>query len=158
MNRYSLKLNTMSEKHYDPQMHTAEHILNQTMVRMFGSGRSFSSHLEKKKSKCDYRFTRPLSEEEVETLQNTVNSIIADNRKVTEECIPRSQAEKEYNLGRLPDDVGDTIRIIKVDGYDACPCIGTHVGNTSEIGQLRIISTDFADGVLRIRFKLDRPE
>lgn len=148
----------MSEKNYDPQMHTAEHILNQTMVRMFGSGRSFSNHLEKKKSKCDYHFTRPLSEQEVEALQNTVNSIIASNREVTEEYIPRSQAEKEYNLERLPEDAGDTIRIIKVDGYDSCPCIGPHVENTSEIGQLRIISTDFADGVLRIRFKLDRPE
>lgn len=148
----------MSEKNYDPQMHTAEHILNQTMVRMFGSGRSFSNHLEKKKSKCDYRFTRPLSEQEVETLQNTVNSIIANNRKVTEEYIPRSQAEKEYNLERLPEDAGDTIRIVKVDNYDSCPCIGPHVENTSEIGQVRIISTDFADGVLRIRFKLDRPE
>ena len=147
----------MSEKQYDPQMHTAEHILNQTMVRMFGSARSFSNHLEKKKSKCDYHFSRALLEEEVESLQNSVNSVIADNRKVTEEYISRSQAEAEFNLGRLPEDVGDTIRIIKVDGYDACPCIGPHVGNTSEIGQVRIISTDFADGVLRIRFKLDRP-
>jgi len=148
----------MSEKQYDPQMHTAEHILNQTMVRMFGTTRSFSNHLEQKKSKCDYHFTRPLSELEVEALQNTVNSIIAGNRRVTEEYISRTQAEKEYNLGRLPEDAGDTIRIIKVDGYDSCPCIGPHVENTSEIGQLRIISTDFAEGVLRIRFKLDRPK
>jgi len=148
----------MSEKHYDPQMHTAEHILNQTMVRMFGCSRSFSSHLEKKKSKCDYHFSRTLLEQEVEELQNTINVIIASNRKVTEEQISRSLAEQEYNLGRLPNDVGDTIRIIRVEGYDACPCIGTHVANTSEIGQVRIISTDFAEGVLRIRFKLDRPE
>ena len=148
----------MSEKNYDPQMHTAEHILNQTMVRMFGSGRSFSNHLEKKKSKCDYHFTRPLSEQEVAQLQNTVNAIISENRTVPEEYIPRSEAEQEFNLARLPEDAGDAIRIIKVDGYDACPCIGPHVDNTSEIGQVRIISSDYADGVLRIRFKLDRPE
>lgn len=147
----------MSEKQYDPQMHTAEHILNQTMVRMFGTTRSFSNHLEKKKSKCDYQFTRPLSEQEVEALQNNVNSIIADNRRVTEEYISRNQAEKEFNLSRLPDDAGDSIRIVKVDGYDSCPCIGPHVENTSEIGQVRISSTDFSNGVLRIRFKLERP-
>ncbi len=148
----------MSEKNYDPQMHTAEHILNQTMVRMFGSGRSFSNHLEKKKSKCDYHFTRPLSEQEVTQLQNKVNETISENRKVTEEYVLRSEAETAFNLSRLPEDAGDTIRIIKVDGYDACPCIGPHVENTSEIGQVRIISTDFTEGVLRIRFKLDRPE
>lgn len=148
----------MSEKNYDPQMHTAEHILNQTMVRMFGSGRSFSNHLEKKKSKCDYHFTRPLSEQEVTQLQNKVNETISENRKVTEEYVLRSEAETAFNLSRLPEDAGNTIRIIKVDGYDACPCIGPHVENTSEIGQVRIISTDFTEGVLRIRFKLDRPE
>ncbi len=51
----------MSEKQYDPRMHTAEHILNQTMVRMFGCGRSFNSHIERKKSKCDYRVGREIS-------------------------------------------------------------------------------------------------
>ena len=35
-------------------MHTAEHILNQTMIRMFGCERSKNTHIERKKSKCDY--------------------------------------------------------------------------------------------------------
>lgn len=35
-------------------MHTAEHILNGTMVRMFGCTRSRNAHIERKKSKCDY--------------------------------------------------------------------------------------------------------
>ena len=52
-------------KEYDPFMHTAEHVLNQTMVRMFGCGRSFSSHLNADKSKCDYHFPRPLEDAEV---------------------------------------------------------------------------------------------
>ena len=42
--------------------------------------------------------------------------------------------------------------------YDACPCIGSHVTDTREIGTLRITSHDHADGVLRICFKLDEPE
>lgn len=37
-----------SNKDYNPEMHSAEHILNQTMVRMFNKGRSFSNHIEKK--------------------------------------------------------------------------------------------------------------
>ena len=35
-------------------MHSVEHILNQTMVRMFGCERSRNAHIERKKSKCDY--------------------------------------------------------------------------------------------------------
>ena len=53
------------KEYTEPRMHTAEHILNQTMVRMFDRGRSFSSHIEKKKSKCDYHFDRNLTSEEV---------------------------------------------------------------------------------------------
>jgi len=65
-----------SNKQYNPQMHSAEHILNQTMVRMFKCGRSFSNHIEKKKSKCDYHFDRELNKEEVEEIERKVNDVI----------------------------------------------------------------------------------
>lgn len=135
-------------------MHTAEHILNQTMVRMFNCGRSFSNHLEKKKSKCDYHFSRDLSREEIADIQSRVNSVINEHKDIREEFLPRESASELFDLERLPDAVGEIIRIIKVGDYDACPCIGQHVKNTSEIGEFRIISTDFENGVLRIRFKL----
>ena len=63
-------------KEYPPPMHTAEHILNQTMVRMFNKGRSFSAHIEKKKSKCDYQFDRNLTEDEIAEIENKVNEVI----------------------------------------------------------------------------------
>lgn len=136
-------------------MHTAEHILNQTMVRMFNCGRSFSNHIEKKKSKCDYHFNRNLSDDEISGIQKKVNGIIKGSLPVTEEFIPRKTASEEFDLERLPDAVGEIIRIIRVGDYDACPCIGKHVNNTSEIGEFRIISTGYEDGVLRIRFKVE---
>ncbi|UCH66279.1 MAG: hypothetical protein JSW63_03880 [Ignavibacterium sp.] len=143
-----------SRKQYNPQMHSAEHILNQTMVRMFNCGRSFSNHIEKKKSKCDYHFERPLTEEEITQIQGKVNKLIQQDMPVVEEFISREDAEENYNLSKLPDGVGESIRIIKIGDYDACPCSGQHVSNTKEIGIFKIISTDFENGVLRIRFKL----
>ena len=137
-------------------MHTAEHLLNQTMVRMFGCGRCFSAHIEKKKSKCDYRFDRPLKDGEIERIEAAVNEKIAENLPVTEFYESRQSARKTFDLDRLPDEAGDGIRIVSIGDYDACPCIGHHVALTGEIGGFRITTTDFADGVLRIRFKLDR--
>ena len=58
------------KKRYDPRMHSAEHILNQTMDRMFNCGRCFSAHIEKKKSKCDYHFNKPLLEEEIQQIES----------------------------------------------------------------------------------------
>ena len=143
-----------SNKQYHPQMHSAEHILNQTMVRMFNCGRSFSNHIEKKKSKCDYHFTRDLSSSELTEIERRVNEVIHKDLNVVETFISRTDAEKEYNLTKLPDEAGETIRIIKIGDYDACPCSGLHVSHTKEIGSFKIISTGYNDGVLRLRFKL----
>ncbi|MGE5441224.1 MAG: hypothetical protein ACM3UR_15320 [Bacteroidota bacterium] len=140
-------------KDYNPQMHSAEHILNQTMVRMFNCGRSFSAHIEKKKSKCDYHFDRNLTENEIQTIEAKVNEIIDLDLPVTEEFLSREEAQRTFNLERLPEDAGDKVRIVRIGDYDACPCIGPHVGKTKEIGSIKIISTDFKNGILRVRFK-----
>jgi len=143
-----------STKQYNPQMHSAEHILNQTMVRMFNCGRSFSNHIEKKKSKCDYYFDRNLTEEEINRINQKVNEIIQQDLNVVEEFYQKNEALKMFNLSRLPEDAGDKVRVIKIGDYDACPCSGLHVTYTKEIGSFKIISTDFNEGVLRVRFKL----
>jgi misacylated tRNA(Ala) deacylase len=144
-------------KNYDPRMHSAEHILNQTMVRMFGCERAYSSHIEKKKSKCDYHFYRSLTADEENELAERINQVILGNVDITEKFIPLAEAELAYNLKRLPEESGDLIRIVSVGDYDDCPCIGPHVRNTSEIGQFQMVSSDFEDGVLRARFKLSNP-
>ena len=144
-------------KTIDPRMHSAEHILNQTMDRMFGCGRCFGAHIEKKKSKCDYHFDRNLSQNEVDEIQARVNAEIEQNMQVSEKYLSRAEAEQYYNTEKLPTDSGDRIRIIHIGDYDACPCIGPHVKRTGEIGAFRITTTSFDDGVLRIRYKLSPP-
>jgi len=141
-------------KNYDPRMHSAEHILNQTMVRMFNCGRAFSAHIEKKKSKCDYHFNRNLSDEEKTEIEKKVNEIIHSNVPVTENFINRDEASKEFSLTRLPEEAGDILRVIQVGDYDRCLCSGVHISNTKEIGDFKIISSDFNNDVLRLRFKL----
>jgi misacylated tRNA(Ala) deacylase len=146
------------KEYADLRMHSAEHILNQTMVRMFNCDRCFRAHIEKKKSKCDYHFDRPLTDEEIDSIQSKVNQVIESDLPVREEFLGREEARAEYNLERLPEETGNRIRIIRVGDYDACPCIGPHVSSTREIGGFRILSSSFEDGVLRIRFKLESKE
>jgi len=143
------------KEYTEPRMHTAEHILNQTMVRMFNRGRSFSSHIEKKKSKCDYHFDRNLTPKEVTEIEHRVNEVIKADLHVNEEFISRDQASRLYHLGRLPETSGDTIRIVRVGDYDACPCSGRHAASSGEVGGFKIISTSHENGVLRVRFKIE---
>lgn len=144
-------------KNYDPRMHSAEHILNQTMIRIFECGRCFSAHIERKKSKCDYHFDRPLNPSEEHEIEERVNSVIAMNLPVTEEFMSRDEATRCFDMGKVPGDSGDEIRVVRIGDYDACPCIGPHVDSSGDIGEFRITSTGFGDGVLRIRFKLSPP-
>lgn len=141
-------------KYYDPPMHSAEHILNQTMVRMFDCGRCVNAHVEKKKSRIDYRFDRNLTDLEIAEIERRVNEIIRQDLKVREEFLSRSDAAQKYNLRKLPEDAGDQIRIVLIGDYDTCPCGGPHVKKTGEIGVFSIVSTSYENDLLRIRFRL----
>jgi misacylated tRNA(Ala) deacylase len=135
-------------------MHTAEHILNQTMIRLFGTGRCFSAHIEKRKSKCDYHFDRDLTREEGVRLAFNMNELIKTDLPVTEANISIEEAREKYSTERLPAGTSGPIRIIHVGDYDAVPCIGQHVKSTKELGIFELVSHSFADGVLRVRYRL----
>ena len=152
-------------KDYDPHMHTAEHVLNQTMDRLFGCGRCFSSHLNSGKAKCDYYFNREFTESDALRLSAEVNAVLARDLPVAEREVPRKEAETLVNLTKLPSSVGadDIIRIVTIGDYDICPCIGAHAGSTAEVGAFRLISFDPLPAkndngpILRLRFRLDNP-
>lgn len=150
-------LNAHNKEEYPP-MHTAEHILNATMVRVFGCPRSRNAHIERKKSKCDYLLPAAPSAQQVADIEAAVNAVISRNLPVTIEFVPRAEAAGIVDLSKLPDDVSETLRIVRVGDYDACACIGAHVSNTSEIGTFKILSHDYEEGRWRVRWKVIQPE
>ena len=146
-------LNAHNKEEYPP-MHTAEHILNGTMVRLFGCPRSRNAHIERKKSKCDYLLDACPTDEEVARIEAAVNEVIGRHLDVTIEYMSREQASALVDLSKLPEDASETLRIVRVGDYDACACIGAHVKNTAEIGTFKILSHDYADGRWRVRWKV----
>lgn len=153
MDNIQSALNTHNKQEYPP-MHTAEHILNQTMVRMFGCERSRNSHIERKKSKCDYHISTAPDETVISKIENQVNEIINYNLPVTISFVSRDNVPVGVDLSKLPDNASEMLRLVSIGDYDVCACIGEHVNNTSEIGTFKIISTDYSEGRLRVRFKL----
>lgn len=141
-----------------PPMHTAEHILNGTMVKMVGCGRADNAHIERKKSKCDYVLSSPLTPEQVQAIENRVNEVIATDMPVTVEFATQDEVKERFDMKRLPEGASEIVRIVHVGDYDECLCVGAHVEHTSQIGKFRISSTRYQDGVQRIVFRLDLPE
>lgn len=146
-------LNEHNKQEYPP-MHTAEHLLNGEMARRYGRGRAFSAHIERKKSKLDYHLDKALTDEEIKSLEDYINSIVKEDVEVTEEFITQSEAMARFDMSRLPEGASDIVRVVHVGNYDQCLCAGTHVERTGEIGMIRITSTRYTDGVQRIVFKL----
>ena len=147
-------LNEHNKLEYPPA-HTAEHILNQTMVRMFGCERSRNSHVERKKSKLNYELTTCPTAEQIAEIERQVNAVIEADMPVTMEFVTRDNIPAGVSLAKLPDDASQTLRLVRVGDYDVCACIGTHVQHTAQCGHFRISSTSWAPGNFRIVFRLD---
>lgn len=139
-----------------PPAHTAEHLLNQTMVRLFGCERSRNAHIERKKSKMTFIVDHKPDKKEEKLIAERMNELIADDLPVTYEYVTRDQLPDEISADRLPDDASDTIRLVRIGDYDVCPCIGKHVRSTSQIGRFELLGTNWDELAhsFRIRFKV----
>lgn len=150
-------LNQHNKSEYPP-MHTAEHLLNQTMCRMFGCERSRDTHIERKKSKINFILQERPTDKQIADIEEKINKLIAEDLPVTYEFVDREHIPAGVKLDRLPEDASETIRIVRIGDYDVCPCIGAHVASTAEIGSFRITSTSYNDTSFRIVYKLGEKE
>lgn len=146
-------LNEHNKAEYPP-MHTCEHVVNRTMVNLFGCGRAVSAHIERKKSKLDFALQACPTDEQMAELEARVNEVLRQDLPVSMEYITQEEAMGRFDLKRLPEGASETLRVVHVGDYDECLCIGTHVENTSEIGTFKIASYDYKEGILRMRFKI----
>lgn len=161
-------LNEHNKSEHEPS-HTAEHLLNQTMVRLFGCERSKNAHIERKKSKINFLLTSQPTAEQVADIERRMNELIAADLTVTYEFVTRDTIPTGVKLDKLPEDTSETLRLVRIgsstdsaQAYDVCPCIGQHVASTAEIGTFRITSTSWTPAVegdlgsFRIVFKVSQ--
>lgn len=116
-----------------PPAHTAEHLLNQLMVRMFGCERSNNAHIERKKSKISYILDHKPDRKEERAIERGMNELIEQDLPVTFQYVTRAELEglimeadpdspdAKLVLDRLPDDASETIRLVRIGDYDVCP-------------------------------------
>ena len=160
--KFSIKMEekgyVLNEHHKEefPPAHTAEHLLNQVMVRMFGCERSKNAHIERKKSKISYILDHKPDRKEEKAIETTMNELIQEDLPVTFEYVDRNHIPAQVKLDRLPDDASETIRLVHIGDFDVCPCIGKHVRSTSQIGRFEILGTNWDEAThsFRIRFKV----
>lgn len=139
-----------------PPAHTAEHLLNQTMIRLFGCDRSTNAHIERKKSKMTFQLDHKPSRQEEKQIEREMQRLIDEDLPVTFEFVTQDSLPEGVSPDRLPSDASETIRLVRIGDYDVCPCIGKHVRSTSQIGRFELLGTNWDEQqrTFRVRFKV----
>ena len=142
-----------------PPAHTAEHLLNQVMIRLFGCERSYNAHIERKKSKMSFYLDHKPTRQEEKEIEREMLRLIDEDLPVTFEFVRRDEIPAGVKLDRLPDDALETLRLVRIGDFDVCPCIGRHVRSTGQIGRFEMLGTnwDEHERSFRVRFKIIAP-
>ena len=121
--------------------HTAMHILCGVIWRDYGASVT-GGNMTPGRGRMDFEFER-MQKELVEEIELKINVEVDAARPITAEVLPREQAFEIQDLIRtkinlLPEGI-QQVRVVEIDGLDLQADGGTHVGNTNEVGQLRVV-------------------
>lgn len=147
--------NTHNKEEFPPA-HTAEHLLNQVMIRMFGTERSSNAHIERKKSKMTFILDHKPDRKEEKAIEAEMNRLITEDLPVTYEMVDRNNIPDGVSVDKLPEDASEMLRLERIGDFDVCLCIGKHVRSTAQIGRFEMLGTNWDEEkhAFRIRFKV----
>jgi alanyl-tRNA synthetase len=132
--------------------HTATHLLQAALKKVVDEGISQAGSLVSFDSlRFDFNCPRALTADEVQQVEELVNSWICEAHSAKIEVLPLAEAKARGAIAMFGEKYGDEVRVIDFPGVSMELCGGTHVNNTSEIGVFKIISeAGVSSGVRRI--------
>lgn len=149
-------------RHAHMRMHTAQHLVSGLVYEMFNGARTVGNQIHSDRSRIDFN---PITFDDamLESLTIRTNDIIKQNLRVTDTVMTRDEVNaimppERTNMDLLPASVKQ-LRVVKIDdGFDLCPCAGTHVQQLGEIGDIQILGKKSkGKGTQRITYDLLEP-
>jgi misacylated tRNA(Ala) deacylase len=144
------------------RMHTAQHLVSGLAYELFGGARTVGNQIHADRSRIDFNPIN-FTNEMLKDLETAANDAIASGYKVGTATMTRDEVNaalppERTNMDLLPKSVNE-LRVIRIGAdVDLCPCAGTHVQDTREIGTVRILSrTSKGSGTQRIEYELLAP-
>ncbi len=121
--------------------HTAMHILCGVIFRDYGASVT-GGDMDPLQGRMDFEF-ETLQRELVDDIQESINREVANSREVRIKILPRQEAFQIPDLIRtkinlLPEGI-QQVRVVEIVGLDLQADGGTHVTNTSEVGEIRVV-------------------
>ena len=138
------------------QHHTATHIVNAAARKVLGNHiNQAGAKKTLEKAHLDITHFDSLTDEQVNHIEQVANDLVNKEIQSNIRFMERSEAEAKYGMslyqgGAVP---GISLRVVEIPDIDVEACGGTHVNNTREIGQIKIIkSQKIQDGIVRLTY------
>jgi len=126
------------------RMHTAQHLVSAIVLDDY-KATTAGNQIHEDRSRIDFKPWRP-SQEELKLVKQKFDEYVEKAIPVKTYFTTRERVMEEIDplrrnlFSRVPAFVKD-IRVVEIEGVDKCPCAGTHVKNTNELGELVVIET-----------------
>lgn len=142
-------------RHQHMRMHTSQHILSGVVWKLFG-GRTAGNQLHAQRSRIDFEPAK-FSPDDLRAIETEINKLLAEDLPIR--CYEEDRSVLDARLGEdrnllnlVPQSV-KRLRVVEVYDpeerdprfgrtIDVCPCAGTHVASTAEIGMLEIVGRE----------------
>ena len=132
--------------------HTATHLLHKALKDILGATvQQAGSLVAPDRLRFDYTWNQPLTDEQLRTIEDEVNTRIRENLEVTKQVMPIAEAKRTGAVSMFGEKYGESVRVVSAGEYSREFCGGCHVNRTGDIGLFKILSDrSIAAGVRRM--------
>jgi misacylated tRNA(Ala) deacylase len=125
-------------RHAHMRMHTAQHLISAVVLELFGA-HTVGNQLYHDRSRIDFDRSK-LTDEDMGRVKARFDDLVDQAIPVRVYEMDRDEMEGRVKVGRaqldlLPRSI-TRLRVVDIEGYDLCPCAGTHVRNLGELGHI----------------------
>jgi len=137
--------------------HTATHLMHAALREVLGTHvKQAGSVVAPTYLRFDFSHYQPLTNAEIEEIENLVNYHILRNEPVQTDELAIEDAMRSGAMALFGEKYGEKVRVLSIKGaadiFSKELCGGTHVRATGDIGLFKIVSDEsIASGVRRIR-------
>ncbi len=157
LNKGEAKGGLESHSEMATKYHTATHLLNAALKTVLSPDcNQKGSNITDERMRFDFNFSRPMTPEEVQAVEDLVNEKIKENIPVIYKEMSLEEARAEQFVGVFDSKYGDVVKTYSIGGFSKEMCGGPHVERTGVLGHFKIVKEQSSSaGVRRIKAILE---